>query len=63
MSEIIDLSQEIFAGMPVYNGLPQVKMSVHNSHEEWDDITNSNTVTPSVYKLKLGEHTIFKDYN
>ena len=32
MSEIIDLSQEIFAGMPVYKGLPQVKMTVHNTH-------------------------------
>ena len=31
MSEIIDLSQEIFAGMPVYKGLPEVKINVHNS--------------------------------
>ena len=57
MSEIIDLSQEIFSGMPVYKGLPEVKMSVHNSHEEWDGIIDSDTITPSVYKLELGEHT------
>ncbi|MGY8913657.1 MAG: cyclase family protein, partial [Flavobacteriales bacterium] len=57
MSEIIDLSQEIFQGMPVYQGLPQVKMTVHNTHEEWDGITDSKTITPAVYKLELGEHT------
>jgi len=57
MSEIVDLSQEIFSGMPVYKGLPEVKMSVHNSHEEWEGIIDSDTITPSVYKLELGEHT------
>jgi len=57
MREIIDLSQEIFSGMPVYKGLPEVKMSVHNSHEEWERITDSDTITPSVYKLELSEHT------
>ena len=40
MTKIIDLSQEIYEGMPVYKDLPQVKMSVHNSHEEWDGIKN-----------------------
>lgn len=57
MAEIIDLSQEIFEGMPVYKSLPQVKMTVHNTHEEWDDIENPTTQTPAVYKLELGEHT------
>lgn len=57
MPEIIDLSQEIFEGMPVYKSLPQVKMSVHNTHEEWDGIENPTTQTPAVYKLELGEHT------
>ncbi len=57
MSEIIDLSQEIYEGMPVYKSLPQVKMSVHNTHEEWDNIENPTTQTPAVYKLELGEHT------
>ena len=34
MFEIIDLSQEIFAGMPVFPGLPEVKATVRLSHEE-----------------------------
>ncbi len=55
--QIIDLSQEIFPGMPVYKGLPQVKVQVHNTHEEWEGIENPTTQTPSVYKLELGEHT------
>jgi kynurenine formamidase len=57
MAKIIDLSQEIYEGMPVYKSLPQVKMTVHNTHEEWDDIVNSKSQTPAVYKLELGEHT------
>lgn len=57
MTKIIDLSQEIYEGMPVYKDLPQVKMSVHNSHEEWDGIKNPTKKTPAVHKLELGEHT------
>ena len=57
MSEIIDLSQEIYEGMPVYKDLPQVKMTVHNSHEEWNGIQNPPVKTPAVHKLELGEHT------
>ena len=57
MAEIIDLSQEIYEGMPVYKDLPQVTMTVHNSHEEWSGIENPETKTPAVHKLELGEHT------
>ena len=57
MIEIIDLSQSIYEGMPVFKDLPQVKMSVHNTHEEWDGIVNPDTKTPAVHKLELGEHT------
>ena len=57
MPKIIDLSQEIYAGMPVYKDLPQVKMEIHNSHEEWSGIQNPKKKTPAVYKLELGEHT------
>ncbi|NMM47691.1 cyclase family protein [Marinigracilibium pacificum] len=57
MVEIIDLSQEIYEGMPVFKDLPQVKMSIHNSHEEWDGIVNPEKRTPAVHKLELGEHT------
>jgi kynurenine formamidase len=57
MTEIIDLSQDIYEGMPVYKDLPQVRMSVHNTHEEWDGDVDSTTKTPAVHKLELGEHT------
>ncbi len=57
MPEIIDLSQEIYEGMPVYKNLPQVKMTIHNSHEEWNGIENPKVKTPAVHKLELGEHT------
>lgn len=57
MVEIIDLSQEIFTGMPVFPGLPEVSINVHVSHEEWDDITDSDIVSPAVNRMELGEHT------
>ena len=57
MIEIIDLSQEIFTGMPVFPGLPEVKISMHVSHEEWDGIIGNDVVSPAVNRLELGEHT------
>lgn len=57
MLEIIDLSQEIFTGMPVFPGLPEVKITMHISHEEWDGITDSDIVSPAVNRLELGEHS------
>ena len=57
MPEIIDLSQEIFAGMPVFHGLPTVHITMHVSHEEWDGIFDSDIVSPAVNRLELGEHT------
>ncbi|HEX5809617.1 MAG TPA: cyclase family protein [Anaerolineales bacterium] len=57
MFEIIDLSQEIYSGMPVFPDLPEVKISVHISHEQWDGITDSREITPAVNRLELGEHT------
>ncbi len=57
MLEIIDLSQEIFSGMPVFPGLPEVNITVHVSHEQWDKITDSDVVSPAVNRLELGEHT------
>lgn len=56
MIEIIDLSQEIYEGMPVYKDLPQVKMTVHNSHEKWNGLKNPTSKTPAVHKLEFGEH-------
>jgi kynurenine formamidase len=57
MVEIIDLSQEIFSGMPVFSGLPEVKITVFASHEEWDGITGSDVISPAVNRLEMGEHT------
>ena len=57
MAEIIDLSQYIYEGMSVFKDLPQVKMSIHNTHEAWDGDLEATTRTPAVHKLELGEHT------
>ncbi len=57
MLEIIDLSQEVFAGMPVFPGLPEVNITVHQSHEQLEGITDGDIVSPAVNKLELGEHT------
>jgi kynurenine formamidase len=57
MLEIIDLSQEIFTGMPVFPGMPEVKVEMHASHEEWDGVTGSEVFSPAVNRLELGEHT------
>jgi kynurenine formamidase len=57
MVEIIDLSQEIYAGMPVFPSLPEVKITIHQSHEELDGITGSDVISPAVNLLELGEHT------
>jgi kynurenine formamidase len=57
MPEIIDLSQEIFTGMPVFPGLPEVRITVHATHEQWDGIADDGVVSPAVNKLELGEHT------
>ncbi len=48
MFEIIDLSQEIYTEMPVFPGLPEVKIIMHVSHEEWDGIPDSDVVSPAV---------------
>lgn len=57
MREIIDLSQEIFAGMPVFPGLPEVRITVHATHEQWENVSGSEVVSPAVLRLELGEHT------
>ena len=57
MLEIIDLSQEIYSGMPVFPGMPDVAITVHASHEQWDGITESDIVSPAVNRMELGEHT------
>lgn len=55
--EIVDLSQEIFSGMPVFMGLPDVNISVHATHEEWSGSLDNLPKPPSVLRLELSEHT------
>jgi kynurenine formamidase len=43
--------------MPVFHGLPEVKITVYATHEEWDGITGSDVVSPAVNRLEMGEHT------
>lgn len=43
--------------MPVFPGLPEVNISVHQSHEELEGITDSDVVSTAVNRLDLGEHT------
>jgi len=57
MIEIIDLSQEIYTGMPIFPDMPQVKIDIHATHEQWDGITESDVVSPAVNRLEFGEHT------
>jgi kynurenine formamidase len=57
MPEIIDLSQEIFTGMPVFSGMPEVRVTVHATHEQWDGIDGGDVISPAVNRLELGEHT------
>jgi kynurenine formamidase len=55
--KIIDLSPEIYSGMPMHHTQPQVEISVHATHEEWEGDTESDDQTPSVNLLKMSEHT------
>jgi len=57
MTEIIDLSQEIYSGMPVFSRLPEVKITMAVSYEEWEGIENPENPTPSVNRLEMSEHT------
>lgn len=57
MVEIIDLSQEIYPGMPVFSGHPKVEIEIHISHEQSEGIRDSEVVSPQVHRLQFGEHT------
>ena len=54
MTEIIDLSMEIYPGMPVFPGLPAVEIDVHLSHEQRHGITDSDVVSPIVNQDRDG---------
>lgn len=55
--KIIDLSQEIHNAMPVFNGLPEVQIGVHATHEQWEGLDDADTQIPSVLTLTMSEHT------
>lgn len=57
MVEIIDLSQEIYPGMPVFSGHPPVEIEVHISHEQDEEVLHSEVVSPAVHRMQFGEHT------
>ncbi|KEO75613.1 cyclase family protein [Anditalea andensis] len=57
MIELIDLSQEIFSCMPVHKTQPAVRVSIHATHEQWEGLSDTGTVSPAVNKLEMGEHT------
>lgn len=54
--KIIDLSQEIYAGMPVFDGHPQVEISVAVAHADQSSRGEDQPVAASAHKLTLGEH-------
>ena len=56
VSEIIDLSRELYDGMAVFSGMPPVRVTVHVTHEEWEGIQSAES-TPAVNRLELGEHS------
>lgn len=57
MAELIDLSQDIYIGMPVHKVLPPVKVDVYATHEQWAGEESPETQSPSVLQLSMSEHT------
>lgn len=55
--EIIDLSQEIYAGMPVFGDHPQVEIDVAVTHEERQNLPDATTNSPVVHRIQLTEHS------
>lgn len=54
---IIDLSQEIYPGMPVFDGHPEVTMVPAVTHEQRAGEKNPATVSPVVHAITMGEHS------
>ncbi|MGB0383851.1 MAG: cyclase family protein [Ardenticatenaceae bacterium] len=55
--ELIDLSQDIFTGMPVFGDHPQVNIVPAVTHEQRAGIKNPTTVSPTVHEITLSEHS------
>ena len=54
---LIDLSQELFSGMPAFGDHPQYNMEIAVTHEQRQKIENPTTVSPVVHKITITEHT------
>ncbi len=54
--KIVDLSQEIYPGMPVFDGHSQVEMSVAVAHPQQAG-DKPDATAPSAHRITLGEHT------
>jgi kynurenine formamidase len=37
--------------------MPEVRVTVHATHEQWDGISASEVMSPAVQRLEMGEHT------
>lgn len=55
--QIIDLSQEIYSGMPVFGDHPQVSIEVAVTHEQRQHLKDAKTISPVVHAIQLNEHT------
>ena len=53
--KLIDLTQEIYPGMPVFDGHPEVTMKPAVTHEQRAGEKNPTTVSPVVHAIVLGE--------
>ncbi|MEM8893868.1 MAG: cyclase family protein [Bacteroidota bacterium] len=56
--KIIDLSSEIYVGMPMHHTQPSVKIETYATHEQWSgEARSTDGGTPSVNLLQISEHT------
>ena len=55
--KIVDLSQEIYPGMPVFEGHPKVTMEVVITHEQRQQISNPATFSPVLHTITMSEHS------
>ncbi len=54
--KIVDLSQEIYPGIPVFPGHPEISMDLAVTHEMRAGIDNPKTISPIVHALHISEH-------
>ena len=54
---IVDLSQDLFTGMPAFEDHPRYSMEVAVTHEQRRGLKDALTVSPVVHSIHLTEHT------